>query len=191
MYLSKEEGANELRDRTMVIVSSRERKHLMTKPEIPMLKYFQVFLHVSKRKGQACHQLRRQRRAAGAIPIDRSELRLQNPPLDRARELHQCMRQINDPIQPGAEQILLTGLLSLPRPHRSPSLVILRARITASDSKESQKQFARKPQRRHPIPAKTITCKGSITHLVQRLGNTSRATFFSEREIACCYFPIG
>jgi hypothetical protein len=32
------------------------------------------------------------------------------------------MRQINDPIQPGAEQILLTGLSSLPRPHRSPSL---------------------------------------------------------------------
>jgi hypothetical protein len=51
MYLTKEEGANELRDRTMVIVSSRERKHLMSKPEIPMLKYFQVFLHVSKRKG--------------------------------------------------------------------------------------------------------------------------------------------
>src|SRR5690242_16331209 len=38
------------------------------------------------------------------------------------------------------------------------------------------KQFARKPQRRHPIPAKAITWKGSITHLVQRLGNTSRAT---------------
>jgi hypothetical protein len=32
------------------------------------------------------------------------------------------MRQTNDPIQPGAEQILLTGLLSLPRPHRSPFL---------------------------------------------------------------------
>src|ERR1700758_100596 len=48
--------------------------------------------------------------------------------------------------------------------------------ITASDSEESQKQFARKPQRRRPIPAKTITWKGSITHLVQRLGNTSRAT---------------
>jgi hypothetical protein len=37
-------------------------------------------------------------------------------------------------------------------------------------------QFARKPERRRPIPAKTITWKGSITHLVQRLGNTSRAT---------------
>ena len=53
--------------------------------------------------------------------------------------------------------------------------------ITASDSKESQKQFARKPQRRRPIPAKTIACNGSITHLVQRLGNTSRATNLSLR----------
>jgi hypothetical protein len=48
--------------------------------------------------------------------------------------------------------------------------------ITASDSKESQKQFARKPQHRHSIPAKTITCKGAITHLLQRLGNTLRET---------------
>jgi hypothetical protein len=46
----------------------------------------------------------------------------------------------------------------------------------ATDWRESQKQFARKPQRRRPIPAKTITWKGSITLLVQRLGNTSRAT---------------
>src|SRR4029077_10638201 len=56
--------------------------------------------------------------------------------------------------------------------------------ITASDSKESQKQFARKPQRRRPIPAKTITWKGSITLLVQRLGNTSRATIWRGRESA-------
>src|ERR1700752_2381971 len=73
-------------------------------------------------KRQAGHQLRRQRRATGAIRIDRSELRLQKPPIDRARKLHQRMRQINDPIQPGAEQILLLGLLSLPRLRRSSSL---------------------------------------------------------------------
>src|ERR1700756_1244479 len=92
-------------------------------------------VHVLEKR-QACHQLRRQRRAAGAIRIDRSELRLQKPPIDRARELHQCMRQINDPIQPGAEQILLTGLLSLPRPHRSPSLDHL-------EGKESQPPIRR------------------------------------------------
>jgi hypothetical protein len=99
------------------------------------------------------------------------------------------MRQINDPIQPGAEQILLTGLLSLSRPHRSPSLVISRARNHSLDSQESQKQFTRKPQRRHPIPAKKITWKGSITHLVQRLGNGRQITqplqvaVISERDI--------
>jgi hypothetical protein len=46
------------------------------------------------------------------------------------------MRQINDPIQPGAEQILLPGLLSLPRPHRSPSLDHL-------EGKESQPPIRR------------------------------------------------
>src|SRR5262249_9980915 len=44
--------------------------------------------------------------------------------------------QINDPIQPGAEQILLPGLLSLPRPHRSPSLDHL-------EGKESQPPIRR------------------------------------------------
>jgi hypothetical protein len=87
------------------------------------------------------------------------------------------MRQINDPIQPGAEQILLPGLLSLPRPHRSPSLDHLEGKESRPPIRRNRKNnFARKPQRRHPIPAKTITWKGSITHLVQRLGNTSRAT---------------
>jgi hypothetical protein len=46
------------------------------------------------------------------------------------------MRQINDPIQPGAEQILLPGLSSLPRPHRSPSLDHL-------EGKESQPPIRR------------------------------------------------
>jgi hypothetical protein len=86
------------------------------------------------------------------------------------------MRQINDPIQPGAEQILLTGLSSLPRPHPSPSLNHLEGKESQPPiRRKPQKQFARKSQRRHPIPAKTITSKGSITHLVQCLGNTSRA----------------
>src|ERR1700719_2968940 len=46
------------------------------------------------------------------------------------------MVEINDPIQPGAEQILLPGLLSLPRPHRSPSLDHL-------EGKESQPPIRR------------------------------------------------
>jgi hypothetical protein len=127
-------------------------------------------------KRQACHQPRRQRRAAGAIRIDRSELRLQKPPIDRARKLHQCMRQIM--IRSSRERnrscsrslvAPAAASLTLPRSSRGQG-------ITASDSKESQKQFARQPQRRRPIPVKTITGKGSITLLVEHLGNTSRPT---------------
>src|SRR5262245_44586670 len=63
--------------------------------------------------------------------VVRSELRLPKPPIDRARKLHQRMGQVNDLIQRGAEQILLPGLLSLSRPHRSPSLVIFASRTKA------------------------------------------------------------
>jgi hypothetical protein len=85
------------------------------------------------------------------------------------------MRQINDPIQPRAEQILLPGLLSLPRPHRSPSLDHLEGKESQPPIRRNRKNnFARKPQRSRPIPAKTITWKDSITHLVQRLRNNSR-----------------
>jgi hypothetical protein len=67
-----------------------------------------------------------------------------------------------------------------PSTYREAKRILEGQGITASDSKESQKQFARKPQRRRPIPAKTITWKGSITHLVQRLGNTSRAINYGD-----------
>jgi hypothetical protein len=87
------------------------------------------------------------------------------------------MRQINDPIQPRAEQILLPGLLSLPRPHRSPSLDHLKGKESQPSIRRNRKnKFARKPPRYRTIPAKMITSKRSITYLVQRLGNTSRAT---------------
>ena len=72
-------------------------------------------------------------------------------------------------------QSYAAGLLSLPRPHRSPSLDHLEGNHSLQ-FKKSQKQFARKPQCRRPIPAKAIAWKGSITLLVQPLGNTSRAT---------------
>jgi hypothetical protein len=95
------------------------------------------------------------------------------------------MRQINDPIQPRAEQILLAGLLSLSRPHRSPSIDHLEGKESQHPIRRNRKsQFARKPRHCRPIPAKTITWKGSITLLVQRLGNTSRATTPSGRRVA-------
>ena len=77
------------------------------------------------------------------IRIDRSETA---PPktANRSRaELHQCMRQINDPIQPGAEQICSPvscrsrGRIALP-----PS-IISRARNHSLQFRNCQKQFAR------------------------------------------------
>jgi hypothetical protein len=49
------------------------------------------------------------------------------------------MRQINDPIQPGAEQILLTRLSSLPRPHRSPSLNHLKGKESQPPIRRNRK----------------------------------------------------
>jgi hypothetical protein len=54
--------------------------------------------------------------AAGSPRASDAELRHGPGPHEQSGTM------INDPIQPRAEQILLPGLLSLPRPHRSPSL---------------------------------------------------------------------
>src|SRR6201997_1486628 len=148
-------------------------------------------VHVLEKR-QACHQLRRQRRAAGAIRIDRSELRLQKPPIDRARKLHQRVRQINDPIQPGAEQILLTGLLSLPRPHRSPSLVISRARNHSLRFGGIAKTICKKTAAPPPNSGKN--------HYLEGLNHPSRSTpwkYFTgdlrasahKLRVACAHLP--
>ena len=143
-------------------------------------------VHVLEKR-QACHQLRRQRRAAGAIRIDRSELRLQKPPIDRARKLHQRMRQIDD--KPSRERNRSCSPVSCRSRGRiaHPPSFISRAQITASNSEESQKQFARKPQRRRPIPAKTIALKiqspisfNALEILHGRPGKHLKA-------VACCY----
>src|ERR1700756_2749169 len=119
-------------------------------------------------KRQACHQLRRQRRAAGAIRIDRSELRLQKPPIDRARKLHQCMRQINDPIQPGAEQILLpVSCRSRGRIAHPPS-IISRARNHSLRFEGIAKTICKK------IAAPPPNC--GKNHYLKRLHHPSRST---------------
>ena len=125
-------------------------------------------VHVLEKR-QACHQPRRQRRAAGAIRIDRSELHLQKPPIDRARKLHQCMRQINDPISaasgtdPAPRSLVAPAAasLTLPRSSRGQG-------ITASDSKESQKQFCKKTAAPPPNSGKN--------HHWERLNHPSRST---------------
>ena len=104
---------------------------------------------------------------------------------------HQCMRQINDPIQPGAEQILLASHLSLPRPRRSsPS-------ITSS---------ARNHSLRFEGIAKTILQENRSAatqfrqnHYLERLNhpsrstprNTSRATTKSTSHPTCYATRVG
>jgi hypothetical protein len=76
---------------------------------------------------------------------------------------------LSDPIQPGTEQILLPGLSSLPRSHRS---TIPRSSqgqgITASDSKESQKTICKKTTA--PLP------KSGKNYYFETLNRASHST---------------
>src|SRR4029077_19814355 len=90
----------------------------------------------------------------------------------------QRVRQINDPIQPGAEQILLTGLLSLPRPHRSPSLVISRARNHSLRFGGIAKTICKKTAAPPPNSGKN--------HYLEGLNHPSRSTpwkYFTDDQI--------
>jgi transposase len=67
--------------------------------------------------GEPSHQPRRQRRMTGLVGVDRSELLLQEPPVDRVRKLPQRMLEVDDLVEPCPKQILLTALTPLLRPH--------------------------------------------------------------------------
>ena len=67
---------------------------------------------------QTRHEPPRQRRMPGPVRIDRAEPLLQKPPVDRAAELRQRMADIDDLIEPRPEQIVLSALPPLLRPHR-------------------------------------------------------------------------
>src|SRR3954451_19561977 len=69
---------------------------------------------------QPRHQPRRQRRAAGRIRIDGSELLLEEAPVDRCCELHHWMIKVDDLVEPRPEEIALSGLPTFFRPHESP-----------------------------------------------------------------------
>src|SRR4051794_30451702 len=69
---------------------------------------------------QSRHQPRRQRRAAGRIRIDGSELLLEEAPVDRHCELHHWMIKVDDLVEPRPEEIALSGLPTFIRPHESP-----------------------------------------------------------------------
>src|SRR4051794_31499008 len=69
---------------------------------------------------QSRHQPGRQRRAAGRIRIDGSELLLEEAPVGRRCELHHWMIKVDDLVEPRPEEIALSGLPTFIRPHESP-----------------------------------------------------------------------
>ena len=64
------------------------------------------------------HQPRRQRRMPGLVRIDRAEPRLEEAPVDRPTELRQRVTRVDDPVEPGFEEIVLSAVPPLPGPHR-------------------------------------------------------------------------
>src|SRR5438034_9603579 len=66
---------------------------------------------------QSRHQPRRKRRHAGAVAVDLAALRLDRTPRHGLRKLHQLMLQVDDLVEPRAEQILLSALTAIPWLH--------------------------------------------------------------------------
>src|ERR1700736_6529408 len=74
---------------------------------------------------------RRQGGMPWLIRVGRPEPLLQEPPVHRSGQLGQRMVHVDDLIQPGAEQVLLSAVPSLYRPHReSPDRASRDQRIT-------------------------------------------------------------
>ena len=67
--------------------------------------------------GEPGHEPCGERRMPRAVMIDGAETLPEEAPIDRSRELHQCMVHIDDLIEPRFEQIVLARLPSLSRPH--------------------------------------------------------------------------
>jgi hypothetical protein len=66
------------------------------------------------------HQARRQRRPAGVVVVNLAEPLFQKAPVHGAPQRHKRMLHVDDLIEPGAEQILLSGLATLWWPHQMP-----------------------------------------------------------------------
>src|SRR5664280_1702910 len=112
------------------------------------------------------------------VRVDRAKLLFQEAPVDRSRQPHQRVLQIDVLIQTRAEQILLASLPSLLRLHCE-SL-----RSTRVESRETQLQiqgnrqteFARKPGVTPHKLATSITSLRPINQSAQWLRNSSRPT---------------
>ena len=123
---------------------------------------------------QAGHQPGGQRRPAGIIVVELAEARLEKAPVDRARERHQRVSQVDDLIEPRPEQIRLATLASLLRSHRQnhPASPRWRQGITLTQVD----QFARKHVHSALKPANANTCQGPKLTPAQGLRSSSRTT---------------
>jgi len=88
------------------------------------------------------HQPRRQRRLTRPVRIDRPEPLLKKPPVDRRGEPRQRVAQVDDLVEPSPEQIALSALPPLLRPHRITFRLLTKA-------KESRPKAPRNSARRH------------------------------------------
>ena len=70
--------------------------------------------------GKAGHQLGRKWWAAGAVGVHRAELLFQEAPVDRPRKLRQFVIQVDDLVEPCAEQIRSAAVPPFPWSHRIP-----------------------------------------------------------------------
>ena len=122
---------------------------------------------------QARHQPRRQRRMARLVRIDRSEPLLEKPPVDRPAELRQRVAHVDDLVEPRPEQIVLSAVPPLLRPHRIALRPLTRRRnhgrpghaickITTAQTTKSGK--------REDSPLREYACKsGRLRKLHRRL----------------------
>ena len=65
------------------------------------------------------HQSGRQRRPR-SVGVHGAELLLQKAPVDRPRQLRQCVIHVDDLVEPRTKQILFAAFPPLPWPHRTP-----------------------------------------------------------------------
>ena len=77
--------------------------------------------------GEPGHQPRGQRRASRNVGVDRAEAFFEKVPINGLRKLRQSVVHIDDLIKPRLEQIVLTAVPPLLRPHRITSLLLIRS----------------------------------------------------------------
>jgi hypothetical protein len=122
---------------------------------------------------QSGHQPCWQRRLPRPDATDRTEASGKELPIDLRRQTDQRMAKVDDLLQAGPKQIILTIIAGLA--HGSPPTANLAVKgITNRQNPESQ--TARKPIPTPGFLANSNTCSPQITPIHQSLPNSSRAT---------------